>query len=240
MLHLVYHPEKKTWIKSAKSLPQNPGRSQQQWTKLLLDVFSVGEYFYLITEGDQFNTYYLGSAPERFLGFSAQNLNLQFLLSRISSADRNKVNALIQNLSVQNEEDVQLALGIRNHLGITKRILLQIHSLPYLAEDQLLWVFVDISYLKTNSRPEIYIERRSLNSGSGRPLSKQSVLSKRQTEILACIAAGLTNDEISDRLHIAENTVLNHRKGILKALKSKSVNGAIRKAFELKIDLNLR
>lgn len=45
-----------------------------------------------------------------------------------------------------------------------------------------------------------------------------SVLTPREKEILLCIATGETNREISDRLHIAENTVKNHIKNILEKL----------------------
>jgi DNA-binding NarL/FixJ family response regulator len=45
-----------------------------------------------------------------------------------------------------------------------------------------------------------------------------TVLTPREKEILACIASGETNREISDTLNIAENTVKNHIKNILDKL----------------------
>lgn len=45
-----------------------------------------------------------------------------------------------------------------------------------------------------------------------------NVLTPREKEILLCVATGETNREISDTLHIAENTVKNHIKNILEKL----------------------
>jgi len=43
-------------------------------------------------------------------------------------------------------------------------------------------------------------------------------LSPRETEVLGLVARGLTNREIGERLHIAENTVKNHLRNILNKL----------------------
>jgi len=45
-----------------------------------------------------------------------------------------------------------------------------------------------------------------------------AVLTPRERDILRCVAAGATNREISETLHIAENTVKNHIKNILEKL----------------------
>lgn len=51
---------------------------------------------------------------------------------------------------------------------------------------------------------------------SGRPLP--DILTLREKEILACIAAGWTNRQIADKLIISENTVKNHVKNVLEKL----------------------
>lgn len=43
-------------------------------------------------------------------------------------------------------------------------------------------------------------------------------LSSRETEVLALVAKGMTNREIGEHLHIAENTVKNHLRNILEKL----------------------
>jgi two-component system nitrate/nitrite response regulator NarL len=44
------------------------------------------------------------------------------------------------------------------------------------------------------------------------------VLTKREQEVIACIAEGLTNKEIGDRLHIAADTVKSHIHHVLEKL----------------------
>ena len=50
-------------------------------------------------------------------------------------------------------------------------------------------------------------------------------LSKREVEILVLVAQGLMNKEIADRLNISLNTVITHRKNIIKKTGIKSVAG---------------
>lgn len=50
-------------------------------------------------------------------------------------------------------------------------------------------------------------------------------LSKREVEILVLVAQGLMNKEIADRLNISLNTVITHRKNIMKKTGIKSVAG---------------
>ncbi|MBN1890684.1 MAG: response regulator transcription factor [Thermoflexales bacterium] len=50
------------------------------------------------------------------------------------------------------------------------------------------------------------------------PLHTSTVLTDREQEVLSLIARGLTNREIGEKLHIAENTVKNHVRSILDKL----------------------
>ena len=56
--------------------------------------------------------------------------------------------------------------------------------------------------------------------GAGMPIadSDPGVLTPRERELIACVAAGDTNKQIAERLVIAENTVKNHIKNILDKL----------------------
>lgn len=50
-------------------------------------------------------------------------------------------------------------------------------------------------------------------------------LTPRETDVLRCIAKGLLNKEIADKLHISINTVLTHRKNLTAKLGIKTVSG---------------
>ncbi|MEX0811043.1 MAG: LuxR C-terminal-related transcriptional regulator [Chitinophagales bacterium] len=50
-----------------------------------------------------------------------------------------------------------------------------------------------------------------------------SILSKRETEILAKVANGSTTREIANVLYISVNTVETHRRNIIKKMKAKNI-----------------
>ena len=52
--------------------------------------------------------------------------------------------------------------------------------------------------------------------------SNKSALTKREKEILLCIAEGLSSKQIAEKLFISENTVSNHRKNMLAKTGAKS------------------
>ncbi|MBQ6727020.1 MAG: response regulator transcription factor [Bacteroidales bacterium] len=58
-----------------------------------------------------------------------------------------------------------------------------------------------------------------------RKTEDSDTLSKREIEILILVAQGLMNKEIADRLNISLNTVITHRKNIIKKTGIKSVAG---------------
>jgi DNA-binding CsgD family transcriptional regulator len=50
-------------------------------------------------------------------------------------------------------------------------------------------------------------------------------LSKRETEVLQCIAKGMANKEVADKLFISVHTVMSHRKNISDKIGIRSVSG---------------
>ena len=56
-------------------------------------------------------------------------------------------------------------------------------------------------------------------------------LSRREKEILNCIANELTNQEIADKLYISIKTVESHRKNLLQKLDARNTAGLIKEAF---------
>lgn len=65
-----------------------------------------------------------------------------------------------------------------------------------------------------------------INKNDEASLQNESVeLSNRETDVLVCIAKGMTNKDISDMLNISVHTVITHRKNIVKKTGIKSVSG---------------
>lgn len=62
----------------------------------------------------------------------------------------------------------------------------------------------------------------------GQPLQKNEndeALSEREREIVICIARGMSNKDVADKLFISVNTVLTHRKNIFRKLDIHSISG---------------
>lgn len=60
-------------------------------------------------------------------------------------------------------------------------------------------------------------------------------LSRREAEVLECIATGLTTNEIANQLFISKNTVETHRKNLLYKLKAKNTAELVNNAYKQRI-----
>lgn len=68
------------------------------------------------------------------------------------------------------------------------------------------------------------------------PDAEMFVLSEREIQILNCVAEGLRNKEIAEKLDIAEKTVKNHVSNILKAMSVNSRTEAAMKAMRARVE----
>ena len=56
------------------------------------------------------------------------------------------------------------------------------------------------------------------------------ILTRREKEILACIAQGFTNKELADRLFVSQHTIDSHRKNLLMKFKVQNTAALIAQA----------
>lgn len=75
-------------------------------------------------------------------------------------------------------------------------------------------------------------EIRNILNNTASITSKTPVFTKREKEVLALVAEGLTNQEIADRLFISQLTVISHRKSLLEKTESKNTAQLIKYCFE--------
>ena len=61
----------------------------------------------------------------------------------------------------------------------------------------------------------------------------QLVLSRREKEVLQCIAANLTSQQIADKLFVSKRTIDSHRLNLMMKLDVKNVAALIKKAIQL-------
>ena len=60
----------------------------------------------------------------------------------------------------------------------------------------------------------------------------ESALTNRERDVLYLIAQEYTTPEIARRLYLSTNTVVSHRRNLLKKLRARNMAGMIYKAFE--------
>jgi DNA-binding NarL/FixJ family response regulator len=79
----------------------------------------------------------------------------------------------------------------------------------------------------------------NLSPASIPPLETQTgELTEREMEILALIAAQMTNQEIADKLFISPRTVHSHRRNLMQKLGAKNTAGLVRQAIEMNLFSN--
>lgn len=73
----------------------------------------------------------------------------------------------------------------------------------------------------------------SMSGRSTRPGLNHVSLTKREFEVLECVAEGLTTDQIASKLFVASSTIITHRKNIMQKLEVKNVAEMIRLSTEV-------
>jgi len=66
-------------------------------------------------------------------------------------------------------------------------------------------------------------------------IRSKKILTRRESEVLQMIAAGMTNDEIAQKLFVAKRTVDTHRQNLIRKLDVKNTVGLLRAAYKLKL-----
>ena len=72
---------------------------------------------------------------------------------------------------------------------------------------------------------ELSDNKQKVNNKIFNLLNNDDAASNRETDVLICVAKGMTNKDISDMLNISVHTVITHRKNIVKKTGIKSVSG---------------
>ena len=86
--------------------------------------------------------------------------------------------------------------------------------------------FKEVIELSDNKQKVINKMLNLQNNNDEASAQNESVdLSNRETDVLVCVAKGMTNKDISDMLNISVHTVITHRKNIVKKTGIKSVSG---------------
>ncbi len=86
------------------------------------------------------------------------------------------------------------------------------------SKDELVEAITKVSQRKNYFHPKISEEVFDYFRGKASPKNKQQELSKREIEIIRCLAEGKNSHAIAECLFISENTVRTHRRNIMQKL----------------------
>lgn len=124
-----------------------------------------------------------------------------------------------------------LILGYSNH-SLIKQFLQSYPSAYFVAivstyvDRNFLKYFKEVIELNENKQKVVNKIINLINSADDNSSQNDSFdLSNRETDVLVCVAKGMTNKDISDMLNISVHTVITHRKNIVKKTGIKSVSG---------------
>jgi len=124
-----------------------------------------------------------------------------------------------------------IALSTFNQAGIINKMLengADSYLLKNASSEELIEAIEKVSSGKKFLTPEI----KKILSNNLSSNYKTPVFTKREKEVLALIAEGLTNQEIADKLFISQLTVISHRKSLLEKTESKNTAQLIKYCFE--------
>ncbi len=162
--------------------------------------------------------------------FLKQNPDTDIVLLDINLPDGNGIE-FCATIRQEFPEVGIIALSTFNQAGIIHKMLengADSYLLKNTSSDELIETIEMVSSGKKFLPPSI----RKILSDQVVTTSKTPVFTKREKEVLALIAEGLTNQEIADKLFISQLTVISHRKSLLEKTESKNTAQLIKYCFE--------
>ncbi len=179
------------------------------------------------------NNYLLEKVDNAKIEFSISDNRV--LLSKLESS---KIDVLILEIVADNLSGFRLVQAIRLSYPNIKLIVYSVLKSKMLIQnlkDLGVFAFVNkkqhplnIIYAveKVRSQEQFFANPITITNAPGN-LVMNSVLSDRELQVLTMISQEYTSTEIAEKLHLAVNTVENHRKNIFKKLEIKNVAGMI-------------
>lgn len=150
---------------------------------------------------------------------------------------------VLMDLSMPHLNGIEATLKIKRILPQTDVLLLTMHDTPFMQEESRR-MGASGYVLKRSADRELFEAIRTVRSGrpyfqstTAKPAEvtadapSYETLSRREKEILAMLANGITNKEISEQLCISVNTVETHRKNIMKKLNVHNLSEIIKYAM---------
>ncbi|MDO5656573.1 MAG: LuxR C-terminal-related transcriptional regulator [Flavobacteriaceae bacterium] len=238
---------KEIWENIPNAIMQQVDISQQEVISKYMDIFHIGEYFYVIFNTHSIQMEYVDPKVENILGYTPQDFCLQLVMDKIHLEDlpyyHHYEQSAVRFFSQLPQElffKYKFAYDYRFRTleGSYKRIHQQIVPIYYFPEGgvRTLAIFTDLTHLNITGIPKL-----SFIGMQGAPsyynvhlnddfIKASKVFSVRELEILSFMVQGLTSELIAQKLHRSINTIRNHRKNILEKSKCENLQELLVKA----------
>lgn len=243
----------KIWGKAALGESTKAVLFDLEVQKRLLNIFSVGDYYYYIFNVKESKLDLLSEEISNVLGYNNKEVDLAFLVSLFHPEDQpwflnieNKIVEFYGKLTLDQIPNykVRYDYRIRKSNGEYIRVLQQVVVIQHSEVGGLLRTFgvhTDISQLKMEGKPVLsFIGLNGEPSFIDVKIEKifpipSSFLTNREQQILLMLVNGLDTKEIAIELGISPDTVGTHRKNLLAKTKAKNtsemISMAIRKGW---------
>lgn len=148
----------------------------------------------------------------------------------------NRAFHFFMNLPASEKKDYKLVYDFRvkNTAGVYMRF---IHQFVVLEQDKFgkSWLVLIVTDLVSEKAINGELQRKMINIKTGKlhlfnsddERNSDTLLTKRETEILALIAQGLDSKNIANKLFISVNTINNHRQNILRKTRTDNTTQAL-------------
>lgn len=207
--------------------------SQKEIINKCLDVFHVGDYFYILFNTQKAEMEYVSPQISKILGCKPEEFTIEHVMESVHPEDipyyfhyeENAVDFFTQ-LNPENFFNYKFSYDyrIKSSNGEFKRVLQQVVPLFYFPDGgaRTLGIFTDISHLGIQGIPKLsFIGMNGAPSYYNYHLNKnfnkaEKLFTKRETEILAEVIQGTSSLEIAQKFKLSIYTIQTHRKNILK------------------------
>ncbi len=221
--------------------------SQKEIINRYMDVFHVGEYFYVIFNTQKAEMEYVSPKATAILGYETHEFTLQLVMDNVHTDDipyyfhyEQSAVRFFSELSPDLFFKYKFSYDyrIKNKTGTYKRILQQVVPIYYFPEGgvRTLAIFTDISHLIVQGIPKLsFIGMQGAPSYYNVHLQKEFSLSeklftKREQEILSEVLSGKSSQQIAEILNLSIHTIKTHRKNILKKSGCESLSDLLSKS----------
>lgn len=221
------------WQGIPKAATEQLDLSQKEIINQHMDMFNIGEGFYVIFNTQTAEMEYISPKLTEILGYELQEFNLKLLLENLHPEDipyyyhyEQSAVRFFSGLSSELFFSYKFSYDyrVRTKDGDYKRVLQQVIPIYYFPKGgaRTLGIFTDITHLNVQGIPKLsFIGMKGKPSFYNVHLRDEFSLSeklftKREKEILAHVLKGKNSRQISEELNLSIYTIQTHRKNILK------------------------